>query len=157
NGKLVTRVKECSRQKGYIALQAERGEVSFRNVRLTTLPGSDLTVEQVARADEGMRPIFDGATFTGWKFRPEFAGHWVIHEGVLQGPGQPYEKRPADRDIWTEKEYRDFLLIVDWRLPKKPEPKKLPVFTPDGLYARGADNKYLEQEILDAGDSGVFV
>lgn len=30
------------------------------------------------------------------------------------------------------------------------------MFTPDGLYAR-QDGKYLEQELLDAGDSGVFV
>ncbi|HEY7427115.1 MAG TPA: DUF1080 domain-containing protein [Gemmataceae bacterium] len=156
NGKLVTRVKDCSRRKGYIALQAEKGEIHFRNLRLTPLPGSEPPDGQVAQADEGLRPIFDGATFTGWKYRDAFAGHWVIRDGVLLGTGKPYAKRPPDRDLWTEKAYGDFRLIVDWRLPKKPEPRKLPVFTPDGLYARD-NNKFLEQEVLDAGDSGVFV
>jgi hypothetical protein len=157
NGKLVTRVKECSRRKGYIALQAEAGEVSFRNIRLTPLPAAELPADQIAQADDKLRPIFNGATFAGWKFQPEFAGHWVIRDGVLIGTGQPYEKRPSDRDLWSEAESKDFQLVVDWRLPKKPEAKKLPVFTADGLYARGKDGKYLDQEILDAGDSGVFV
>jgi hypothetical protein len=157
NGKLVTRVKECSQRKGYIALQAEKGEVHFRNLRVTPLPGSEPPAGQVAGADESLRPIFDGATFAGWKYRDEFADHWVVHDGVLMGTGKPYAKRPMDRDIWTEKGYGDFQMIVDWRLPKAPEPRKLPVFTPDGLYARGQDNEYLEQVIPDAGDSGVFV
>ena len=116
-----------------------------------------MPADQVAQADEGLHPIFNGATFAGWKFQPEFGGHWVLRDGVLLGTGQPYEKRPADRDLWSEAEYRDFQLVVDWRLPKKPESKKLPVFTADGLYARGKDGKYLDQEILDAGDSGVFM
>lgn len=157
NGKLVTRVKDCSRRKGYIALQAEAGEVSFRNIRLTQLPATELPTAQVAQADAGLRPIFDGVGFTGWKFQPEFTGHWVIKDGVLLGTGRPYEKRVEDRDLWTASEFTNFQMIVDWRLPKKPELKKLPVFTPDGLYARGPDGKYLDQEILDAGDSGVFV
>ena len=98
--------------------------------RLTPLPGAEPPSGQVAQTDEGFHPIFDGASFTGWKYRDEFAGHWVIRHGVLLGTGTRYAKRPADRDIWTEKSYGDFVLVTDWRLPKKPEPKMLPVLHP---------------------------
>jgi hypothetical protein len=48
-------------------------------------------------------------------------------------------------------------MVADWRLPKKPELRALPVFTPDGLYARDKKGKDLLREILDAGDSGIFL
>lgn len=157
NGKLVTRVQKCSQRRGYIALQSETGEVRFRNIRLTPLPASHPPEDQIAQADQGLRSLFDGVSFAGWKFLDEHKGHWIIQDGILSGTGKPYAKRPATRDLWTEKEYDDFILVADWRLPKKPQMQPLPVFTPDGLYARDDKGKYLSRPILDAGDSGIFV
>src|SRR4029077_16147187 len=61
------------------------------------------------------------------------------------------------RDLWTDREYGDFVLLADWRLTQKPEPQKEPTFTPDGLYATGADGKLLLRELDYAGDSGIFL
>ena len=157
NGKLVTRVKGCSQRKGYIALQSETGEVQFRNVRITPLAGSNPPAGQVAQADQGLRSLFDGVSFNGWQYRDEFKGHWVIRDGILAATGKPYAKRPAQRDLWTRNDYRDFVMVVDWRLLRKPELRALPVFTPDGLYALDAAGKLLLKKIPDAGDSGVYL
>lgn len=157
NGKVVTRVEKCSHVRGYIALQALGSETHFRNLRLTPLPGSRPPAEKIARADEGFRSLFDGMSFAAWQHRAEEQGHWTARDGIIHCDGKPAVKRRQDRDLWTEKEYGDFLLMVDWRLPKKPEPKMLPDFTPDGLFLRDKDGKVRRHEVLDAGDSGVYL
>ncbi|HET6883411.1 MAG TPA: PVC-type heme-binding CxxCH protein [Pirellulales bacterium] len=157
NGAVVTQAKNCSQQKGYIALQSEEGEVHFRNLRIRELAGSGPPADKIAQADEGLRSIFDGVSFAGWRYRDEYQDHWVADDGVIRTDGKLQVKRGEDRDLWTQKEYGDFVLVVDWRLPGKPQPKKLPVFTPDGLYAHDEQGKLLLHELLDAGDSGIYL
>ncbi len=155
NGKTVTRAQQCSQRKGYLCLQSEGSEIHFRNLRLTRLP--DSSAEPVAQPDEGLRSLFDGLTFTGWQFRDAFQGHWVARDGVLSCDGKVPAARGESRDLWSEREYKDFVLVADWRLPRKPEPKKLPTFTPDGLFITGPDGKVVVREIDDAGDSGIYL
>jgi hypothetical protein len=157
NGTLVTQVRGCSQRRGYIALQSETGAVQFRGIRLTPRPGSNPPAEQTARGDEGFHSLYDGVSFAGWRYRDWHAGQWVAGDGLIQGTGQVKPQKGQDRQLWTEKEYRDFVLIADWRLPRTPELTARPVFTEDGLFARGPDGKTLTRAIPDAGDSGVFL
>lgn len=157
NGKVVTRVKGCSQRKGYIGLRSEAGEVRFRNLRLTPLPGSKPPAGQIAQADEQLRSIFDAVSLTGWQYRDPQKGYWSVQDGVIRCRGKVPGEQREKRDLWTEKEYADFVLMADWRLPMKPERRALPVFTPDGLFARDDKGKTLRREILDAGDSGIFL
>jgi hypothetical protein len=156
NGKVVTRVKECSQVKGYIGLLANGSETHFRNLRLTPLSSSHPPVKQIAQADEGFRSLFDGLSFAGWQYSAKDQAHWRVLEGDIRCDGKMPANRQA-KDLWTEKEYGDFLLVADWRLPKKPEPKMLPDFTPDGLFLRDQAGKVRRHEVLDAGDSGIFL
>ena len=151
NGKVVTRVKDCSLVKGYICLESEGGEVHFRNIRLTPLPSSDPSPDRVARADEGFVSLFDGLSFDGWKLAKGSEGHWVAENGVIDYDGQSEADR-KERDLWTEKSFKDFVLMVDWRLPRKPEKESLPVFSPEGDRLAGQT-----QEVLNAGDSGIYL
>ena len=151
NGKVVTRVEDCSLVKGYICLESEGGEVHFRNIRLTLLPGSDPSPDRVARADEGFVSLFDGLSFDGWKLAKGSEGHWVAENGVIAYDGQSEADR-KERDLWTEKPFKDFVLMVDWRLPRKPEKEALPVFSPEGDRLAGQT-----QEVLNAGDSGIYL
>lgn len=153
----VTEVFKSSQRKGYIGLQSEGSEVHFRNIRLWPLADGTAPSDQVAQADEGLRPIFDGLSFAGWQFHEAFQGHWVAQDGVVRCDGQIRRAKGESRDLWTEREYGDFVLVADWRLTKKPEPKKLPSFTPDGMYVYGADKKPVLRELLDAGDSGIYL
>jgi hypothetical protein len=157
NGNVVTRVKDCRLVKGYIGLRSAGTEVHFRNLQITPLADSHPRAALIAQADDGFRSLFDGMSFTGWRYRDEYKDRWVVRDGVIRCEGKVPAKRRQDRDLWTEKEYGDFLLVVDWRLPKKPEPKMLPTFTPDGLFVRDKAGKVQRREILDAGDSGVFL
>jgi hypothetical protein len=157
NGKVVTRVKDCSQVKGYLGLQSAGSEVHFRNVRLRPLPSSEPAAKQVAQGDEGFRSLFDGVSFAGWQHHAENQGQWKARSGVIHCAEKVPVKRRQDRDLWTEKEYGDFVMVVDWRLPKTPEARMLPTFTSDGLFVRDGAGKVQRREILDAGDSGVFV
>ncbi len=157
NGEVVTRVTGCSQVKGYVALEAELSEAHFRNIRLTPLPGSDPPAEKVAQVDEGLRSMFDGQSFAGWRHPPEFVGHWTAADGVIACDGKVKVAKGQTRDLWSEKEFRDFVLVVDWRLPRKPVAKARPTFTPDGLFVRDAAGQVVRREIPDAGDSGVHL
>jgi hypothetical protein len=157
NGNRVTRVRGCSQRKGYIALQSETGEVQYRKVRLTPRPGSQLPADRVAAADDGFHSLYDGVSFAGWRYRDAHEGLWIPRDGLIECTGKVKVKGQKDRALWSEREYRDFVLIVDWRLPRRPELKDLPTFTDDGLFARDPDGKVIRRPILDAGDSGIFV
>jgi hypothetical protein len=157
NGKVVTKVADCSQVKGYICLEAEGSETHFRNLRLTPLPGSNPPPDRIALADDGWRSIFDGLSFQGWRHPPAFEGHWVARDGTVACDGKVKAAGGEGKDLWTEKEYGDFVLVADWRLPKKPEKIARPTFAPDGLFARDAEGKIVRREILDAGDSGILL
>jgi hypothetical protein len=134
NGKVVTRVKDCSRVKGYICLESEGSETHFRNLRLTPLPGAEPPASKVAQADEGWRSLFDGVSFRGWRYPEAFRDHWTARDGVIACDGQVKVAKGQSKDLWSEKTYTDFVLVADWRLPAKPMLRSRPTFTADGLY-----------------------
>ena len=151
NGAVVTRVEDCSLVKGYICLEAEGSEVFFRDIRLTPLPGSEPPADKVARADEGFVSLFDGLDFRGWKLEPGSEGHWVATNGVIGYDGRSEASR-GRQDLWTDASHRDFVLIADWRLPRKPEPTERPVFSPEGDRIAGQT-----RTVQDSGDSGLYL
>jgi hypothetical protein len=157
NGKVVTRVKDCSHVRGYICLEAEGSEVEFRKLRLKVLPSSRPPVAKAAQADDGFRSLFNGLSFAGWRHPEEFKGLWVVRDGLIACEGPVKVLKGRTKDLWTAKAYRDFVLLADWRLPKKPALKELPTFTPDGLFVRDAEGAVVRREILDAGDSGIHL
>jgi len=121
-----------------------------------TAPGGE-AAEKITQDTEGFVPLFDGSTFAGWKFLEGFQGHWVARDGVIHCDGNVKVKRGGERNLWTEKEYGDFVLIVDWRLPGKPELKPMNVFSPDGHVLRDENGKPVRREMLNAGDSGIYL
>jgi len=112
---------------------------------------------KIVAAPKGFVPLLDGKSFSGWKYRPEYEGHWAIRDHVVSCDGQIKGLRGDARSLWTEKEFGNLILIADWRLPGTPEMRELPTFTPDGLYVRDAENKVVRRPILHAGDSGIYL
>jgi hypothetical protein len=156
NGATVTRAKDVSQVKGYIALEAEGTECHFRNIRLTPLPSGNPPADKAAAADQGVRSIFDGLSFAGWKYLDNHQGHWIVRDGVIHYDGKAAGGR-TDRDVWTEKAYRDFVLVADWRLPSKPEMKPHPVVLPNGDFVFDEQGRRKTTPKLDAGDSGIYL
>src|SRR4029079_5157947 len=68
----------------------------------------------VADVPEGFTPLFNGKDFTGWKVPPGDNGHWKIVNGLIDYDAKSEAK--GDKSLWTEKKYKDFVLLVDWRL-----------------------------------------
>ena len=154
NGKFVSGVSQCLPRKGYICLESEGAECQFRNLRIREWPASDPAPNEVAALAEGFRSLYTGVDLSGWKVEWGQEGHWQPKDWILEYDGQ---SEAEDKDLWTEKDYRDFVLIVDWRLTRKPELKTVPVVLPSGDYALNDDGTRKLVEVEDAGDSGIYL
>ncbi|MCH8120415.1 MAG: DUF1080 domain-containing protein [Planctomycetes bacterium] len=154
NGKVVTRGFHFNPRKGYICLESEGSEVHFRNIRICELPGSNPPSDVVAQKDRGFRSLYNGLDLRGFKQTPGNKGHWRAKDWILDYDGKATGN---DRNLWTEEEFGNFILIVDWRLPDKPKIENVPVILPDGSEATDADGKQLTVAVMDAGDSGIYL
>ncbi|NOX56344.1 MAG: DUF1080 domain-containing protein [Planctomycetes bacterium] len=109
-------------------------------------------------AEHGFEPLFNGRTFRGWKYHKDLEGRWKIVDGCITLVGnQPPRRRGRDYNLWTERSFRDFILIVDWRLTGKPVRRQMNDFTGDGLIKVDAKGRRVTHEILHAGDSGIYL
>jgi len=156
NGKVVTRGYYCNPRKGYICLESEGSEAHFRNIRIHELPSSNPPADVVAQKDRGFRSLYNGLDLRGFKQVPGNKGHWQAKDWILDYDGKSEAQRD-DRNLWTEQEFGNFILIVDWRLPAEPKIDHVPVILPDGSYAIDQNGKRLTVAVLDAGDSGIFL
>ncbi len=154
NGKVVTRGYDLKPRKGYICLESEGSEVHFRNIRICELPGSNPPANVVAEKDAGFRSLYNGLDLRGWKQEPGHKGHWQAKDWVLDYDGK---SEAGDKNLWTQQEFGNFTLIVDWRLPAEPKIDNVPVVLPDGSEATDSQGKPLTVAVLDAGDSGIYL
>ena len=78
-----------------------------------------LVVAGAARAAEtGSVPIFNGRDLSGWKVPDGDNGHWKVVDGVIDYDAA--SEATGDKSLWTEKEYGDFVLRLDWRIKETP-------------------------------------
>lgn len=154
NGKEVTVGKDCVPRKGYLCLESEGSECHFRNIRIRELPSTNPRPDEVATLAEGFVPLYNGVDLSGWKADPGHVGHWQPKDWVLSYDGRSEAK---DKNLWTEKEYGDFVLICDWRWTGKPVPTLRPVILPGGEPALDDEGRPQQVEVPDAGDSGIYL
>jgi len=110
NGELVAMGSDAYPSRGYICLQSEGVPIHFRNIGIR-----DLDAEPIIA-------LFDGKDLANWKLDQEAAKHWTVKGGVTEYDGK-------NRDLWTKRDFGDFTLWVDWRLPKTGD---------SGIYLRGS-------------------
>lgn len=154
NGKVVSGGSECRPRKGYLCIEAEGSEAHYRNIRIRELPSTSPRPEETADLDEGFRSLYTGVDLSGWRQDPGHRGHWGAKDWILDYDGK---SEAADKNLWSEKEYGDFVLICDWRFSGKAEKKKRPVILPNGEYETDGEKKTKEVEVDDAGDSGIYL
>jgi hypothetical protein len=156
NGKVVTRAFHLRPRKGYICLESEGSEIHFRNIRIKELPGTDPPPEQVAETDRGFTSLYNGLDLRGFRQAAGNADHWQAKDWILAYDGKS-EADGEECHLWTEKEYGNFILIADWRLPRDPVVESVPVILPDGAPAFDANGKDVTVPVMDAGDSGIYL
>jgi hypothetical protein len=155
NGKEVSGASQCVPREGYICLESEGSECHFRNLRIKELPSTGpLLAEEKAEPARGLISIYSGLDLRGWRMEPGHAGHWRAKDSILEYDGKSTAEK---KDLWSEKEYGDFVFSVDWRLPGKPLPRKRAVILPNGDDAKNADGSAKTLEIPYAGDSGILL
>ncbi len=97
---------------GPIIIQGDYGPIAIRNVRVRDWkPG---LAKKSNAAPEGFTPLFNGKNFTGWRVNSKVKNMWSIENGVLKSPGL-LEQWGAD--LTTQAEYKDFVLLFDYRMP----------------------------------------
>jgi hypothetical protein len=126
------------RRAGHIGWLGHGNRVSFRNIRIAELPS--VANDKGIKAD-GFTRIFDGSTLNGWKHSPDLS-NWKAVQGILKHNGKP----GTINDLWTEKSYKDFTFVCDWRWTGRGPMKSQPVVMPDG-----SENGRVEIEELDSG------
>lgn len=132
------------RRAGHIALLGHGSAVAFKNFEIVESPPPAYT-EGVMAA--GFTRLFDGKTLAGWKAgnSPEWkaASRMIRHTGRIGDPA----------DLWTEKEFGDFILVFDWRWSGRGPMKKQPLVLADGTSKLGPDGnpELVEIEELDSG------
>jgi len=75
--------------------------------------GAEATKEMNA-PPPGFAALFNGKDFTGWRMSPKAKAYWSIEDGVLKSPGLLKE---WSADMVTERSYRDFVLMLEFRMP----------------------------------------
>jgi hypothetical protein len=70
---------------------------------------------------EGLSALFNGKDFNGWKMDERNAEHWRVVDGVIEYDGK-------GRSLPTDKDYGNFVLMVDWKIQKGGD---------SGIYLRG--------------------
>ena len=152
NGEEVNGATNAHFRKGYICLESEGAETHFRNIRIKELPSTNPSPDEIAPEAEEFRTLYSGLDLRGW-----------THEAGEEIPWRPDDWRLANdgdaggADLWTEEEFEDFVLIADWRFTGEAESAMRPVIQPDGTIAVDDDGNPEEAEVMDAGESGIYL
>jgi hypothetical protein len=147
------------RDRGHIGFLGHNDYVEFKNIRIKELPPT----EKENTPPEGFTALFNGKDLKGWKglqappndnpskraqldpaaFQAEqdkadedMRAHWRVADGeiVFDGKG---------RSLCTKKDYANFEMLVDWKIPPKGD---------SGIYLRGSP----QVQIWETNSPGQF-
>jgi len=104
---------------------------------------------------EGYTELFNGKDLTGWKIPEGDNGHWSVIDGVIDYDARSEAK--GDKNLWTEKEYKNFKLHIEWRFKGYGDHLfPLPTILPNGNYLRDNNGKIIEP-LSPNSDSGIIL
>ena len=134
------------RERGHLGFLGHNDYLEFRNLRIKELPHR---AEKDNKAPEGFKALFKGKNLNGWKglMKPpldnpikraaltpgqraeaqkeadsNIRGHWRVENGEIVFDGKA-------RSLCTGKDYADFEMLVDWKIPAHGD---------SGIYVRGS-------------------
>jgi hypothetical protein len=96
---------------GPIIIQGDYGPIAIRNVRVRPYKAG---AEHVPVPPEGFTALFNGKDLTNWHTPPLVKEYWSIEDCVLKSPGLLKQWGAC---LATKKHYRDFILMLDFRMP----------------------------------------
>ena len=110
---------------------------------------------QSQQAPAGFTPLFNGQDFTGWIVPEGDNGHWKIIDGVIDYDAE--SEAVENKDLWSEKSYQNFELLVDWRIKETPwKNPRVPLILPSGLHKLDENGHEITMVVPDS-DSGILL
>ncbi|HPD16511.1 MAG TPA: DUF1080 domain-containing protein [Planctomycetota bacterium] len=95
---------------------------------------------------EGFTALFNGKDLTGWgagvgkPATEKQIAEWKVEDGIIKYTGK-------DGDLWTTKSFKDFVLMVEWRLPAPGD---------SGIYVRGSSKCQANIWVSELGSGEVY-
>ncbi len=99
------------------------------------------------------RALFNGKDFTGWKVPEGDGGHWKVVDFMIDYDAQ---SEAEEKHLWTEEEFGDFQLHVDWRFKGASGIFDMPTILADGSYEVDEDGNQITTPTPNS-DSGIFL
>ena len=87
-------------------------QFALGDLKADTSPGKPLPAKADFAVMEGWTPLFDGKDLSAWKANQRQQTSWAIEDGIIRYDGH-------SGSLLTTKPYRNYMLRVDWRLPRK--------------------------------------
>jgi hypothetical protein len=108
-----------------------------------------------AETPPGFVSLFNGRDLSGWEVPAGDNGHWKVVNGVIDYDAM--SEATGDKSLWTQKEYGDFILRVEWRIKETPYVNpNVPIIRNDGTHKKGPDGKEIKLSVPDS-DSGLYL
>jgi hypothetical protein len=99
--------------------------------------------------------LFNGRDFSGWVLPAGEKTSWKVIDGVIDC--EALDEPSISKDLWSEKEFGDFVLRLEWRLKDTPFLNAhVPIVRPDGTHQKNAQGKEIRIAVPD-GDSGIYL
>ena len=103
----------------------------------------------------GFATIFNGKDLTGWRVPAGDNGHWRVASGVIDYDAE--SEATGEKHLWTEKEYGDFTLRLDWRIKETPYTNpNVHIVKPDGTSKLDVHGQPILMAVPDS-DSGIYL
>ena len=112
------------------------------------------SVRAEAPPGTGWISLFNGTDLSGWKVPEGDGGHWKVIDGVIDYDARSEAKK--DKNLWTEKSFRNFVLRIDWRLKETHGLYPMQDILPDGTAKKDASGKVIVTPRPNA-DSGILL
>jgi len=107
------------------------------------------------KAPAGYTSLFNGKDLSGWKIPEKDNGHWKVLDGVIDYDASSEAEK--DKHLWSTKNYKDFTLIVDWRIKETPfKNTGVPLILPSGLHKLNEKGEEINMTVPDS-DSGILL
>lgn len=102
----------------------------------------------------GFTSLFNGKDLAGWVVPQGDNGHWKVFDGVIDYDAASEAK--GEKHLWTEKEYGDFILMIDWRIKKTTGLYDVPIVLENGTALTDRKGNRIILPLANA-DSGIYL
>ena len=101
--------------------------------------------------------LFNGENLDGWRYQDDLPAEgrdvWSVVNGVIDC--NPKLAPRGDKSLYTEREFEDYMLYVEWRIKDTKGTYDAPVVKPDGTYELDETGQRKINTIKNA-DSGIY-